>query len=168
MLVLASACKKISAELPPLAHHLLPLTGDQQPVEERAVGERVGRMALNQYCHVLEQWLRCRKEQLICEHKNETRSMNDKLGNIFICLSANNTTLLTPCTPLKFSLSRLLHALLQTLCGQWHVLFKLVALKFSMRLNNRTFKIGTLRRRRRQRSRQELCRISNFKWLEEP
>ena len=30
-----------------------------------------------------------------------------------------------------------------------------------MRLNNKTFKIGTLRRRRRK-----LGRISNFKWLE--
>ena len=53
--------------------------------------------------------------------------------------------------------------------GQLHVLFKLVALKCSMRLNNRTFKIGTLRQRQRQRQRQrrwELGRISYFKWLE--
>ena len=33
-----------------------------------------------------------------------------------------------------------------------------------MRLDKKTFKIGTLRRRRRRR--RELGRISNFKWLE--
>ena len=45
--------------------------------------------------------------------------------------------------------------------GQWHILLTLLALKRSMRLNNKTFKIGTLRRRRRR----EIGKISNFKWL---
>ena len=51
--VLASGWEKISVELPPPAHHLLPLTGDQQLVEERAVGEREAT--------ILERWLRCRE-----------------------------------------------------------------------------------------------------------
>ena len=58
-------------------------------------------------------------------------------------------------TPLQFSSpwtppsSRLCHTLLQALLGLKHVLFKLIALKCSMRLYNEAFKIGILRRRRR-------------------
>ena len=36
---------------------------------------------------------------------------------------------------------------LQALLGLKHVLFKLIALKFSIRLSNKAFKIGILRRR---------------------
>ena len=53
VLVHASAWEKIPVELSPPAHHLLPLTGDQQLVEERAVGEREDTM--------IERWLRCRE-----------------------------------------------------------------------------------------------------------
>ena len=66
---LASTREKISVELPPPAHHLLPLTGDQQLVEERAVGEGVGDAIK---AIVLECWLRCREEKLICKHRNES------------------------------------------------------------------------------------------------
>ena len=52
--VLASGWEKISVELPPPAHHLLPLTGDQQLVEERAVG--AGPAII-----MRERWLRCRE-----------------------------------------------------------------------------------------------------------
>ena len=52
-------------------------------------------------------------------------------------------------------LGRLSRALFQVLLG----LFKLIALKFSMRLNNEAFRIGILRRR------QELGRNLNFKCL---
>ena len=71
---------------------------------------------------------------------------------------ANVVTLLTPSRLLQV-LVRLFNALLQALLGLKHVLFKLIALKFSMRLSNVAFKIGILRRR------QELGRILNFKCL---
>ena len=68
--------------------------------------------------------------------------------------AANVVTLLTPWT-----LGSLSHALLQALLRLTHVLFKLIALKFSMRSNNEAFRISILRRR------QELGRILNFKCL---
>ena len=61
--VLTSEWEEISAELSPPAHHLVLLTSDQQLVEERAVGERESTM--------LECWLYCREEKLICKQKNE-------------------------------------------------------------------------------------------------
>ena len=64
--------------------------------------------------------------------------------------------LLDPWTPPS---SRLCHTLLLVFLGLKHVLFKLIALKCSMRLYNEAFKIGILRRR------QELGRILNFKCI---
>ena len=52
--ILASGWEKIPVELSTPAYHLLPLIGDQQLVEERAVGPGEAIM--------LERWLRCREE----------------------------------------------------------------------------------------------------------
>ena len=54
------------------------------------------------------------------------------------------------------------HALFHVLLGLKHVLFKVISLKCSIRLNNEAFNIGILRRR------QELGRILNFKCLYRP
>ena len=56
--ILASGWEKIPVELSAPAHHLLPLTGDQQLVEERAVGPGEAIM--------LERWLRCRERLKLC------------------------------------------------------------------------------------------------------
>ena len=77
---LASAWEKVSVELPPPGGHLLPLTGDQQLVEERAVGER----AQSQVIFMLERCLRRRERQsihLICF----TLSLFSQMIQLFTC-----------------------------------------------------------------------------------
>ena len=70
VLVFASAWEKISVELPPPAHHLLPLTGDQQLVEERAVGE--GEATSHERCLQCRERLKPRPCRIHIDHRQKT------------------------------------------------------------------------------------------------